>query len=191
MQSFQQVKLLLKGVGHEIFDLHFFHDSTPFGPLIHRPKYFPSWVRIRWDIRSQSDLCGVQHNAEIKTFLNISTFYTSIFSFMMIDVFTPIRISPDFPYKSNQRLKKIFDFDSAVFSLTPQCDDHRGAWLCGRMHTVELDSEVWCTPCSQPSLKMSVFCVFVSFTSTPFFSKNFVSKKDSLNNFWPMLLFSY
>ena len=43
-----------KGVCHEIFDLHFFHDSTPFGPLINRLKYFR--IRFRRDIGSQSDL---------------------------------------------------------------------------------------------------------------------------------------
>ena len=34
------------------------------------------------------------------------------------------------------------------------------------MHTVELDSEVGCTPRSQTDSKMSVFCVFA--LSTPF-----------------------
>ena len=30
----------LKGVCHEIFELQFFNDSNPFGPLINRLKYF-------------------------------------------------------------------------------------------------------------------------------------------------------
>ena len=53
-----------QGVCHEIFDRPFFHDSTPFGPLINRQKYFR--IRFRRDIGSQSDLPGVQHTAEIK-----------------------------------------------------------------------------------------------------------------------------
>ena len=32
--------LCLKGVCHEIFDLQFFHDSNPSGPLINRLKCF-------------------------------------------------------------------------------------------------------------------------------------------------------
>ena len=64
----------------------------------------------------------------------------------MIEVFTPERISPDCPLKSNQRLAKLFDSDSAVCSLTPSCTPqsltprrkgHHGAWLRGVMHTVE------------------------------------------------------
>ena len=52
----------------------------------------------------------------------------------MIDVFTPIRISPDCP--------------TVVCSLTTRCDSHHRAWLPSMMHTVELDSEVGCTPWS-------------------------------------------
>ena len=39
----------LKGVCHEIFDLHFFHDSNPSRPLINRLKYFR--IRFRRDIQ--------------------------------------------------------------------------------------------------------------------------------------------
>ena len=60
----------------------------------------------------------------------------------MIGVFTPERISSDFPFKSNQRLVKIS-------ILTLWC----AFWLRGEMHTEEffenfssLDSAVWCTP---------------------------------------------
>ena len=34
------VHWLLKGVVHEIFDLNFFHDSNPSGPLINRLSIF-------------------------------------------------------------------------------------------------------------------------------------------------------
>ena len=56
----------------------------------------------------------------------------------MIDMFTPKKISPDCPLKSNQKLTKIS-------ILTLQCDAHRGAWLHSGKHTVELDSAVGCT----------------------------------------------
>ena len=45
---------LLKGVCHEIFDLHFFHDSKLSGPLINRIKYFRIRFRFCRDIQSQS-----------------------------------------------------------------------------------------------------------------------------------------
>ena len=85
----------------------------------------------------------------------------------MIDVFTPKWISPDFPFKSNQRLTKISilslgcaawlpgvmrtaELDSTVgctpWSLTRQYYAYSGAWLHSVMHTAELDSAVWCTP---------------------------------------------
>ena len=85
---------------------------------------------------------------------------------LMIDVFTPIGVSPDCPFKSNQRLTKISfltlwcavwlrgEMHTAEFelvgstprSLTPRGDAHSGAWLYSKMHTAELDSEVGCTP---------------------------------------------
>ena len=79
----------------------------------------------------------------------------------MIDVFTPKWISPDFPFKSNQRLTKISILSlgcaawlpgvmrTAELDSTVGCtrwDAHRGAWLGSIMHTAELDSTVWCTP---------------------------------------------
>ena len=64
----------------------------------------------------------------------------------MINVITPKRISPDYPFKSNQRPSFFFwlrgvQFDSAVW-----CKPHQGAWLHGMMHTAERDSALWCTP---------------------------------------------
>ena len=60
-------------------------------------------------------------------------------------MFTPKMISPNFPFKSNQRLSKIL-------ILTPRCDAHRGARLRGMMHSIDFfttiffhDSVVWCT----------------------------------------------
>ena len=37
----------LKGVCHEIFDIHFFHDSNPSRPLINRLKYFEFDHKVR------------------------------------------------------------------------------------------------------------------------------------------------
>ena len=42
----------LKGVCHEIFDLQFYHDSKPSGPLIHRIKDFRIRFRFRRDIQT-------------------------------------------------------------------------------------------------------------------------------------------
>ena len=41
----------LKGVCHEMFDLHFFHDSNPSRPLINRLKYFRLLLQFQRDIR--------------------------------------------------------------------------------------------------------------------------------------------
>ena len=80
---------------HEIFDLHFFHDSTPFGPLINRLKYF----------RIQFLRCAA-HRWDKKTMFSINqNFMLQFFSFM-IDVFTPKSISPDCLFKSNHRQVK-------------------------------------------------------------------------------------
>ena len=72
--------------------------------------------------------------------LAIQKNFLQMFSFM-IDVFTPKRISPDCPFKSNQRLTRIS-------ILTPQC----AVWLCGVMHTAELDSSVSAVGCTPWSL---------------------------------------
>ena len=51
--------MALKIVCHEIFDLHFSHDSNPPRPLMNRPKYF----RIRFRFHR---LRGVHDTAESK-----------------------------------------------------------------------------------------------------------------------------
>ena len=76
--------------------------------------------------------------------------------------------------------------------LTPRCDAHHGAWFRGGMHTAQLDSAVGCKLRSQTNSNMSVFRVFAFVTSfDSVFWKNFYSKKDSLNNLWLTVLFSY
>ena len=57
-------KLTLKGVCHEIFNLHFFHDSNPSGPRINRLKYFLILFQFRRDILIFKKLRGVWHTAE-------------------------------------------------------------------------------------------------------------------------------
>ena len=63
----------LKGVCHEIFDLHFFHDWNPSRPIIKQDKIFsnsvsilPRWIK-KWTPRCASHhrvrLCGVLHTA--------------------------------------------------------------------------------------------------------------------------------
>ena len=54
----------LKGVCHEIFDLHFFHDLNPSRPLINRLKYFRIRFRFRRDIWIFKKLHGVHPTAE-------------------------------------------------------------------------------------------------------------------------------
>ena len=65
--------------------------------------------------------------------LSKSKFFLQIFS-LMIDIFTPKRISPHCPFMTNQRFAKIL-------ILTARC----AFWLSGMMHTAELDSAVGST----------------------------------------------
>ena len=91
--------MLLKGVYHEIFDRHFFHDSNPSGPQISRLKCFQILFRFRRDssIRSQSFLRGVKvkiftchwlllkwQSGEILTEVNISMIKERIWSWFTI-----------------------------------------------------------------------------------------------------------
>ena len=54
----------LKGVCHKIFELHFFHDSNPSGPLIKRVKYFRIRFQFSRDIQIFKKLCSVHHTVE-------------------------------------------------------------------------------------------------------------------------------
>jgi membrane-bound metal-dependent hydrolase YbcI (DUF457 family) len=58
------VKLTLKGQCHEIFDLCFFHQSTPHRALTHSLKPFRIWLRIRRNNRHYSSFSGVNDTAE-------------------------------------------------------------------------------------------------------------------------------
>ena len=123
----------LMGVGHKIFYLHFFYFSTPWRSLINRLIYF----------RILTPRCAWHRGVKILFLVNL-IFLLQIFS-SMIYVFIPKRISPDCPFKSNQRLTKILILTPSC-SLTLQCDAHRGAWLFTMIHSAELDSSVWSTP---------------------------------------------
>ena len=59
------------------------------------------------------------------------------FSFMIV-VFTPKRISPHCPFKSNQT--RDFNFDSVVFNLSQWCVAHHWDYLRGMLHTAEIIS---------------------------------------------------
>ena len=77
----------------------------------------------------------------------------------MCSVFTHESICPECPFKSNQRKREIFEFDSAVCSAVWHIDSavhgmhttesklaHRGDWLSGVMDTAQIDSAEWWTP---------------------------------------------
>ena len=113
----------LKGVCREIFDTHFFPWFDPIWALIIRLKYFLNTFGFRRDIWSRSSKNSTPWCAwhrRVKTLGSANqNFVLQIFSFV-IDVFTPIeRISPDCPFKRNQRLSKIS-------ILTPRCAEYYG-----------------------------------------------------------------
>ena len=56
--------MILKGVCHEIFYLHFFHDLNPSRPLIHRLKYFWSRFQFHQDIKFFKKIPGVHHTVD-------------------------------------------------------------------------------------------------------------------------------
>ena len=75
----------LKGVCHEIFYLHFFHDSNPSRPMIYRLKHFRIRFRFRWDIRSQSSKnstsrCAWHSRVKIIGLANLNFFFISFLS---------------------------------------------------------------------------------------------------------------
>ena len=51
-------------VCHDIFDIYFFHDSNPSGPLINSLKYLLFQFRFRRDIQIFKKLSGLHHTAE-------------------------------------------------------------------------------------------------------------------------------
>ena len=124
----------------------FFHDSNLSVPLMNRLKYFRIRFRFCWDIWSKSSKNSTPRCAWLQGVIILGLAnqknVLQIFSFM-INVFPPKRISPDGPFKRNQRFKKIS-------LLTLRC----GVWLRRVMHTVELDLAVGCTPQSQTLLKI-------------------------------------
>ena len=141
----------------------FFHDSNPPELVINRLKYFRIKFRFPQEIRSQNSKnstpwCAWHRGVKILGLAN-QNFFLHNFSFM-IDVFTPKRISPDCPFKRNQRLTKIS-------ILTPQC----AVWLHGGMHTAELELAVGCTPRSltpwwdaHPWVRLVRICPFFMFS---------------------------
>ena len=108
---------------HAIFDLYLFHDSNPSGPLINRFKCF--WIIFLFRrIFDHKVVSAVRSTPQSLTIFLTKSTYFKIFSFMT-DVFTPERISPEYPFKSNQRQAKIY-----IFTL----------WCAA------IISAVWCTP---------------------------------------------
>ena len=104
-----------ESVSRDFWLLFFFHDSNPSGPLINRVKNFR--IRFRFHVKP---------------------LFILLISSFMIELFTPKRISPDWPFKSNQRLTlQCSVWLRCVMHTTEQYDAHRGAWLRGGMHTAE------------------------------------------------------
>jgi hypothetical protein len=63
----------IKGtVARDFWPLFFFHESTPYGPLIHTLKHFRILVRILEDIRFSKLFCGVSDPGEQHSKTNIS-----------------------------------------------------------------------------------------------------------------------
>ena len=105
----------------------FFHDSTPFGPLINRLKYFRFRFRFRWEIFDHTVISAVWSTPlRSKFFLITQHFILQIFSFML-DLFTTKRISSDCLFKSNHRKVK----KSILF---PQC----AVYIRSMLHTGEI-----------------------------------------------------
>ena len=71
-------------------------------------------------------------------------FILQIFSFT-IDVFIPHRISPDWPFKTNQRQVKILILSLQCAVSSNVYDAHRRDWPHAVMHTLEIDLAVWLT----------------------------------------------
>ena len=57
---------MLKRQCHEIFDLYFFHESNPSGPLINRLKWFCLKIRFREDIRIPSSKNSTQRSVILR-----------------------------------------------------------------------------------------------------------------------------
>ena len=165
---------------HEIFDLHFCSWFEPIWDPDKQSKVFSNSVSIsqRYSFTKLEKFDSAVCMAPRSQNFRLSKSYTiSSNLFFMIDVFTPKRISPDCPFKNNQRLTE-------NLILTLGC----AVWLRSVMHTAELDSALWCTPLSffrnfdhltprcdahceawlcggsQNSSNMSVLCVFVFVT---------------------------
>ena len=143
--------------------------------------------------------------------LSKTTIFLHIFSFM-IDVFTPKRDLLIVPETHKNPILTLHnavcsvyhtaELDSAVGctprGLIPLCAAHRKVfwetlitWLRGVSHTAELESTEGCTTQSQTSWNLLVFLCFR--ICNVFWLSFFLvwSKKDSLDNSWLTVLFSY
>ena len=214
-------KCIIKGsVSRDFRPPVFSHDSNPSGPLINRLKYFRIQFQYRWDIKSQrlknlTPRCASHGGVKILVIASQKNFFKS---FLSCNMCSPLKgFLPTVPLRPTRDSQKFWfwlrsvQFDSAVCSLTPRCDTHRGAWLRGGMHNEELNSAVWCTPWSFLSnlvqltprwdahrgagLGRGMHTAEWSASNISFFRvcyvfqrhlkiKNVWSKNDSLNKFW-------
>ena len=147
--------LSLKGVCQEIFNLYYFHDSTPPERLINRLKYFLIWFQFGRGIHSVvSPMCAA-HSGDQKFFFVNQHFILRIFSFM-IDVLTIkgfILIVPLTATRGKWRLR--FWLRSVQFVSEVCCTPLRSSLLCVAhhwdllhdvLHTAKIISVVCCTP---------------------------------------------
>ena len=121
-----QCHWFLKGVCHEIFDLHFFHAWNQSRPLMNRIKYFRIRFQFHQDVPIFKKLCSVHHTAESSS-----------------EVCTMSR-SQALWRKSHRRVK--LHGVHLTAGQTLQCASLLGVELCGVHHTAESDSAVSITP---------------------------------------------
>ncbi len=102
-------KNCLKGtVTRDFWPLFFFHESTPYGPLIHTLKHFRILVRIHGDIQISKLFCGVsdptehKKNVQIGGSLSMNPICLGQCSLYMQTIFEKC------PFKENGKLSKLF-----------------------------------------------------------------------------------
>ena len=184
----------LKGVCHEIFDLHFFHDLNPSRPLINRLKYFRIRFRFRQDIRIFKKIRGVKHprlhGVHHTTESSNQNFSKS--SAVCIPPWSQaLRCASHRGVKVTKFLKKLcgvhptMESDSAVCfplqSQTPRCASHSGVKLRGVLPTTKSSSAVCITPRSQnQNLYESLGAFRGTIRRNPFRSEQFYHVRKDL-----------
>ena len=145
--------LILKVVCHEIFDLQFFHDSNPSGPLINRLKYFQIRFRFRRDIQILKKLRIVHPTVESDSAVCVYTVESDSTVCITLRSQAP-RCASHPRVKWWTVLKKLRGVHLTAESSFAECiisqsASYREVWIHGVHHTEESDSTVCITPQSQ------------------------------------------